>query len=271
MPYKDITCRSLLKRITTEDLFFKGNYCLDPYQNCEFGCLYCDSSLDKTIYVKTNAAEILDEELQHVEQGVIILGHAHDPYQKIEEKHRVTRKLLGVIKKHGFSCHILTKSSLVVRDINILSKMKSMVTISVTSLNTAVTDVFEKNVPSTRRRLQTVETLVEHGVEAGVALIPILPYIVDDELEEIIKNISMCKAQYMLYKHLELKGDQKRVFFDVMQRYFPHLISKYNQLYCYCFRPGGKYMEKINREIERHCKKYKLHQEISTQKNLRNI
>ena len=81
MDYKLINCDSLLKKITRKDNLFNGKYCIDPYQNCEFGCLYCDSSYDKTIFVKENADDILNNELKKVKKGLIIIGSVHDPYQ----------------------------------------------------------------------------------------------------------------------------------------------------------------------------------------------
>ncbi|MCK5458581.1 MAG: hypothetical protein KAI20_01710, partial [Thermoplasmatales archaeon] len=116
MEYKLINCDSLLKRITRKDTLFNGKYCIDPYQNCEFGCLYCDSSFEKTIYVKNNSVEILENELQTVEKGVIIIGSVHDPYQRAEQTYEITKKILKTIKKYQFPCHILTKSTLILRD-----------------------------------------------------------------------------------------------------------------------------------------------------------
>ena len=110
MLYKQIKVDFLLNKITNKDKLFAGNYTIDPYQNCEFGCLYCDSSFDKTIFIKTNAAEILKKELETAKKGTIIVGSVHDPYQRAEEELEITRDLLKTIKKHEFSWHLLTKS-----------------------------------------------------------------------------------------------------------------------------------------------------------------
>ncbi|UCF13000.1 MAG: hypothetical protein JSW06_01770 [Thermoplasmatales archaeon] len=102
MDYRPIICNSLIKKITKPDMLFNGKYCTDPFQNCEYGCLYCDSSFDKTIYIKMNANEILEKELEQLERGVIIIGSVHDPYQKAEQKNEVTKKLLKTIYKQHF-------------------------------------------------------------------------------------------------------------------------------------------------------------------------
>ena len=262
MEYRPITCDSLIKRITKTDMLFNGNYCIDSYQNCEFGCLYCDSSFDKTIYVKTNATEILEKELEQLERGVIIIGSVHDPYQKAEEKYEVTKNLLKTIKKHHFPCHILTKSNLVLRDINILSDMQCFVTISITSLDKNVSQIFEENVPSPKERLQMVETLMEHRIKTGLALMPVLPFIVESELEDIVKAANSSNAQYLLHKHLELKGDQKRVFKDIIQNHYPHLLSKYDELYRDDLKPNEKYIAELDKRMHKLCKKYNIPERI---------
>lgn len=243
-------------------MLFNGKYCADPYQNCEFGCLYCDSSFDKTIYVKTNASTILEKELDQLEKGVIIIGSVHDPYQKAEEKYYITKNLLKSIKKYSFPCHILTKSNLVLRDIDLLSDMQCGVTISITSLDKNITHIFEENVPSSKERLQTVETLIEHGIKTGLALMPILPFIVESELEEVVKAAKSSNAQYLLHKYLELKGDQKRIFKDIIQNHYPHLLSKYDELYKDGFKPDGKYIVELDKRMHKLYKKYNIPERI---------
>ena len=123
MNYKQIKVDSLINKIIKKDTLFGGKYTIDPYQNCEYGCKYCDSSFDETIYIKSNAVELLKSEITQIEKGIIIVGSVHDPYQKAEEYYKITRRLLKIIQNNNFSCHILTKSNLVLRDIDILSKI----------------------------------------------------------------------------------------------------------------------------------------------------
>ena len=263
MEYISISCDSLLKRITAKDTLFSGDYCIDPYQNCEFGCLYCDSAFDKTIYVKTNAAKILERELEKTEKGVIIVGSVHDPYQKAEEEYEITKNLLKIIKKFQFPCHILTKSTLVLRDIDLLLSMQCMITVSITSLDEHVSQIFEKNIPLPKERLKLVQTLSEYGINTGVALIPVLPYIVEHELDDIVKAASGWNAQYLLHKHLELKGDQKLLFKDIIREHYTNLLSKYNKLYRNDLKPDKKYISDLNDRIRDCCKKYNISDKIT--------
>ena len=258
MKYKLINCDSLLKKITKKDVLFNGKYCIDPYQNCEFGCLYCDSSFEKTIYVKNNSVEILENELQTVEKGVIIIGSVHDPYQKAEQTYEITKNILKTIKKFQFPCHILTKSALVLRDIDLLSSINCMVTISILSLDEKISRIFEKNVPTPKERLQILKTLANHKIKTGVALIPVLPHIAEEEFEHITKAVKKHNANYLLHKHLELKGGQKLLFNDVIRKHYPNLLSTYNNIYKNRLKPEKKYRSAIDKEIRRYCKKYNI-------------
>lgn len=263
MPYKQIKVDFLLNKITSKDNLFGGVYTIDPYQNCEFGCSYCDSSFDKTIYVKTNASSILEKELKKEKKGTIILGSVHDPYQKAEEKYKITNDLLKIIHKHGFPCHILTKSDLVLRDLDILSKLKSVkVTISLVSLKDKVVDICEKNIPSPNVRLKTIEKLTKKGITAGLAVIPVLPFIAENELEEIVKSAKYHNARYLLHKHLELKGDQKIFFNNLLKKSYPRLVKKYEKLYKDSYLPDEKYILDTNKIIEKMCNSYKLKNKI---------
>lgn len=259
MIYKCSHYPSLLHTITRKDHLFSGDYTLDPYQNCEFGCRYCDSAADTTIYIKTNAIEQLQKELPTEKKGMIIVGSVHDPYQQAEESYQLTRSLLKIIANQGFSCHVLTKSSVILRDIDILSKMKTCcVTISIPTLNESVTNLFEKHVPPPSHRLHIVQTLSKSGIRVGVAVIPILPYIVEGGLEELVKAAKGHHAHHIIYKHLELKGDQKTRYLEVIKTYFPHLMKQYEQLYKDQYMPNEEYLQNIKNLMTLYCNRHNI-------------
>jgi DNA repair photolyase len=260
--YRTIICDSLLKQITRTDDLFQGLYCIDPYQNCEFRCRYCDSSIDTTIYVKTNAADILEKELKKVKKGRIIIGSVHDAYQQAEKTYELTKNILRVIADYDFSCHIITKSPLIIRDIKLLSELDCYVTISILSLLDRVTTIFEQNVPSVHERLKLVQSLTKNGIYAGVALIPILPYIVDNEMENIIQTIKEYNANYFLHTYLELKGDQKQIVQETLIQKYPQFIPQYNALYADSIKPEGSYVKNLDTQIQDLCKKYNMPEKI---------
>lgn len=259
MIYKQIIVDSLLKQITKKDKLFNGNYTVDPYQNCEFGCLYCDSSIDKTIYVKTNAVELFKKELCKYPKGVIIIGSVNDPYQNAEKNFEITRNLLKIIKQKNYSCHILTKSELVLRDVDIISQIKNCnVTISIITTKNNISKIFENNIPSAKSRLQIIKKLSEEDIKTGLAIIPILPFLVEDEFENIIKSAKKYKAQYILSKALELKGDQKNLFLGILKNYRNDLVNKYKKLYKDSYNPDNKYLFKLNKSLDKFCQIYNL-------------
>jgi len=263
MLYKHVKYDSLLNKITKKDLLFTGNYTLDPYQNCEFGCKYCDSALDETIYIKNNAVQLLEEEMETIKEGTIIIGSVHDPYQEIEKEYKITRNLLKIIKQHNFSCHILTKSNLILRDIDILSKIsKCLVTVSIITLNYGLCSIFEENIPSSKERLRMVEKLSENGIRSGIAIMPILPFIVEGELENIVETASKHKADYILHKHLELKGDQKKVFLKALEKFNPSLINRYEKLYEDSYMPSQTYIFNVKDILGKLCANYKVKNRI---------
>jgi len=263
MQYKQIKVKSILNKIVKKDTLFYGDYTVDPYQNCEFGCKYCDSSFDDTIYIKLNAAEVLNHELKTNKKGMIIIGSVHDPYQNVENNHKITRNLLEIIKDSGFSCHILTKSNLVLRDIDIISKIPNcLVTLSLISQREPIYKFFEENAPAPTVRLQTIERLNNSGIISGIALIPILPFIVEEELENIISSAKDHNSKYILHKHLELKGDQKSCFFDLIKKIDTDLTKKYDKLYNESFMPNKNYLNKLNKMISNLCKENKIKNKI---------
>lgn len=259
MKYKQITIKTLLNSILKKDTLFYGNYTIDSYQNCEFGCKYCDSSFEEIVYIKSNAPEILEKEIKKSKIGRIIIGSVHDPYQKVENDYKITRHLLDIIKDRGFSCHILTKSNLVLRDIDIISEISDcIVTLSIISLNESIYKIFESNVPDPKIRLKTIEKLREAGIKSGLAIIPILPYLIECELDSIVKSAKEYNADYILHKYLELKGDQNSCFLDLINKIDTKLPKKYTKLYSDSFMPKNDYINNLNRMIKMLCKKYKI-------------
>ena len=259
MQYKEIFVEQFLKRIVSKDLLFKGNFTIDPYQNCEFACSYCDSSFEKTIYIKINSPERLKDELKKIKTGRIIIGSVHDPYQKIEKKYKLTRKLLEIISENNFTCHILTKSDLVLRDIDILKNISDcLVSISINSLNKKNHNCFEKNLILAKDRFNLIKKINKFGIKCGLAIIPIMPYITDSELDVLFKNAKNSNSAYVLCKHLELKGDQKNIFFEILKNDCPHFLKKYEYLYKDSYKPKDEYLKKINSEIKNYSKKYQI-------------
>ncbi len=251
MQYKEIKIKSGFRKITKKDHLFNGDYTIDPYQNCSFSCMYCDSAIDNTIYIKRNISDVLDIELKDIPRSNFIIGSVHDPYQKIEEKQKITRDILKKIKKHDHTCHVLTKSNLVLRDLVLLKEISdSTVTISIPIYEENLKRIFEKNVISADERFKVIEKLRENNIYSGIAIIPIIPLISEDEVKKIIINSKNIDSQYYLYRYLELKGIQKEIFLGVIKNTFRNLYNEFKSLYKDSILPDISYIRKMDKEIK---------------------
>ena len=267
MDIKQITVSSLINKITGKDSLFQGSYTIDPYQNCSYGCVYCDSTYDNTIYVKQNAIDILKNEIKTISKKRIIIGSVHDPYQECEKKYQLTRSIISFLTDYDYPIHILTKSSLILRDIDILTKNKQvLVTFSFISPDPQIVSTIEKNFPPIETRFKALQELVKNNITAGTALIPILPGLIENDLENIIKMAKSFHSTYFLSKHLFLKGDQKNIYFDFLLNNYPNLIDLYRELFSESIYPPMSYQNKINKKIKKICGRFHLPTSISRSK-----
>jgi DNA repair photolyase len=107
-----------------------------------------------------------------------------------------------------------------------------------------------------------VKKLTNKGIKAGIAVIPMLPFIIEKELENIVKSAYKYQAQHILHKHLELKGDQKNKFLKTLENFYPDLVNKYEKLYKDSYMPNHDYISNLNKNMDKLCKKYKLKNKI---------
>ena len=280
---KEIFAKTILNRHKKRDPWFLDDYSLNPYQLCEFNCVYCYirgskyGDMKRELAVKINAPAILERELfrraERKEYGFIALSSATEPWMYIEEKHEITRKCLEIISKHNFPVHCLTKSSLILRDIDILKEIDEnavlpadlrgklnngvLITFSFSTLDENVRKIFEPNAPKVKERLDTVKELKDLGLKVGIAFIPLLPFISDSEerIEEMVKAAKELNVNYVFFGDLTLYGKGKEIYFKVLERYFPELVEEYEKIYrgAYLIRSYRNAFYKLAFEL---CKKY---------------
>lgn len=162
-------------------------YCINPYVGCAYACRYCYATFMKRftghiepwgsfVDVKTNAHEVLRRQLKRAQKGDIILSSVTDPYQPVEAKYRITRKSLEVLALYQFPLDILTKSPLVLRDIDIISKLKNVeVGLTITTDNDRVRKVFEPNAPPINARIEALRKLHKESIKTYTFVGPVLP------------------------------------------------------------------------------------------------
>lgn len=240
---KSIPAKKLLIP-TKSDLWFGVNYTVNLYRGCNHGCIYCDSrsacyqndNFDEVAY-KNQALDILKNDLFFCQKsGVIGTGSMSDPYNILEEKLELTRKALQLINAFHFGVSIATKSKLVLRDIDLLKKIHGnapvIVKITITTCNESLAKKIEPNACTVEERFQTIKVLSEAGIFCGVLLMPILPFITDQE--ENIKNIILraknagAKFVYPLFG-VTLRDRQRDYYYKQLEIHFPNLKEKYEK------------------------------------------
>jgi DNA repair photolyase len=238
--------RSIITRNDSPDIPFEQS--INPYRGCEHGCIYCyarpshcflghSAGLDfeTKLYAKPEAAKLLERELAHprYRASPIALGTNTDPYQPIERERRITRAVLEVLERTRHPVTIVTKSALVVRDLDILARMAELrlakVFLSVTTLDRHVARRMEPRAATPCRRLEAIRQLSAAGVPSGVMVAPIIPALTDWEIERILEATHAAGAREAGYVLLRLPLEIKELFREWLAAEFPdravHVIS----------------------------------------------
>jgi DNA repair photolyase len=244
--YFTLPVRSLLNRCTGTRMPF--TWTINPYRGCEFACKYCYArythefmemrdgiEFEQKIYAKQHAAELLRQELRRVKGGEdIAIGTATDPYQPIERKLEITRAILQEFARHsGLELGIVTKSAMVVRDIDLLREISQnnrvSVSFTVTTTDRELARVLEPRAPRPDLRLQALKQLRDAGVRAGVICAPVLPGITDSprQLEAVVRAAAQAKACHIYANPLFLKPCSAAVFMPFLKENFPQLVPDY--------------------------------------------
>lgn len=247
--------RKIITRNESPDIGFDRS--INPYRGCEHGCIYCFArpthayqglspglDFESKLFVKPDAAELLVKELADPKYSprMIAMGTNTDPYQPIEKKWRVTRSILEVLRDCGHPVGIVTKSALVMRDIDILSEMAkknlAKVALSITTLDPKLARAMEPRAATPSRRLATVRALSEAGIPTAVMVAPIVPAINDSEIERILDAAKAAGAESAGYVMLRMPFEIKDLFREWLREHFPdkekHVISLVRDLH------GGK-------------------------------
>lgn len=246
--------KSVLRKRKTIDSWFVTHYGLNLYRGCTHNCSYCDGRAEcyyvegdfgKDIEVKKNAILLLDKELNPARKRkpmprsfVVLGGGVTDSYQPIEKKYELAKQTLELIKKYNYPVHILTKSSLVERDFELIKKINSrqkvLMSISLSTADDNLAKIFEPGASLPSERLKTLKKFADSGINCGIFLMPIIPFITDS-FEQIFNTLLEAKnagAKYAIFGALTLKpGKQKDFFMQKIDKYFPDKRTEYEIIY----------------------------------------
>ena len=276
--YFTLAAKSLLNRCVSRRAM-PFTWTINPYRGCEFGCRYCyarythefmemrdGQDFEQKIYVKQHAASLLRHELHRVKPGeAIALGTATDPYQPAERRYEVTRGILEEFaRRRGLDLGIVTKSNLIVRDLELLREVaranQLSVHITVTTLNTELARILEPRAPRPDLRLDAVRILSHAGLRVGLSCSPVIPGITDSpkDLEAVVGAAAEAGADYVFANPLFLKPCSAAVFLPFLEQNFSHLVENYTQRYRdRAFLPPS-YAKRVSELVKSLRVKYKM-------------
>ncbi len=245
--FRSLSVRSLLnKSVSQRGLSFSRT--INPYRGCEFACRYCyarytheyielrePEDFERKIFVKQNAAWLLQQELRDLHAGEeIAIGTATDPYQPIERKAKITRSLLEVFAgRRGLRIGIVTKSSLIARDIDLLEKIAERnelaVNLTITTPDAALARILEPRAPRPDLRFRTIAKLRKAGLRAGILCSPLLPGLTDslEALDGMARRAKAVDASFFSAEPLFLKPCSRETYMAFVREHFPALESLY--------------------------------------------
>ena len=244
--------------------------------------------MEEKLAYKTNAAELLEKQLgaraRKGQYGIIVLSSATDPYLQFESEYKLTRSLLEIILKYRFPVHIITKSDLVIRDLDLLEQInkdailpadlqdklsnKAFITFSFSTTDDDIAHIFEPGATAPSLRLSTLQTVVKAGFPGGVSMMPLLPYITDtgEHLELMFSKFSAAGARYVFPATITLFGnglaDSKTLVMRAIEKYYPELLPRYKKLFEHSTQLPTYYNNAFNKKAAELCEKYGLRNRI---------
>jgi DNA repair photolyase len=248
--YFTLPVRSLLNRCNVPRMPFQ--WTINPYRGCEFACKYCYArythefmelrdglDFERKIYAKQDAARRLRRDLRKVKAGEeIAIGTATDPYQPAERRYRVTHAIMEELAQHqGLSLGVVTKSTLILRDMDVLQKIcernSLYINLTVTTTDADLARILEPRAPRPDLRLEVVKKLNENGVPAGVICAPVVPGITDSpkQLDALVAAAAQAGARYIYANPLFLKPCSAAIFLPFLEQNFPELVESYRRRY----------------------------------------
>jgi DNA repair photolyase len=232
------TTRKIITRNDSPDISFDRS--INPYRGCEHGCVYCFArpthaylglspglDFESKLFMKPNAPELLERELSapgYVPK-LIAIGTNTDPYQPIERRYKIMRRILEVLDSAGHPVGIVTKSALVLRDLDILARMAKRdlvkVALSVTTLDPQLARTMEPRAATPPRRLDALRQLVKACVPATAMVAPVIPALNDDEIERILEAVAAAGVRHAGYVLLRLPLEVRDLFREWLMTNFP--------------------------------------------------
>jgi len=237
---REIECKSILTKSGIESV----DYAINPYVGCSHGCVYCYAIFMKRfsghkeewgafVDAKINAAEVLAKQMQRAKPGNIVFGTVTDAYQPLERKYQITRACLEVLTALDFPVSILTKSNLVLRDLDLLRRLPDIeVGFTIATLDEEVRRVFEPHSPPVPARLAALAELAEAEIKTWAFCGPLLPFLSDGEeqMDALFRELAEAGVSHIIVDSMKLSGAIGGRIRKVLERHYPDLVKGYHHI-----------------------------------------
>ena len=241
----EVEVKGLLHRTKHPQSWYDVYYNFNIYRGCRHACIYCDSRSKcygienfNDVTVKINSAQLLKKKLVSIStKRTIGTGSMSDPYEPVESKYKLTRSCLQLIAKYGFPLNLITKSDLILRDIDILDQIKKtfcQVIFTITTTNSMLASLIEPYAPSPQRRLLAIKELSKRGINVGVHIMPILPFINDTEsnIKDIVMQSKQHGASFIVASFgVTLRDRQREYYYNELDKIKPGYSKIYQKQY----------------------------------------
>lgn len=290
-----IEVKSVLNKLKKRDSWFICDYTVNMYSGCSFNCLYCyirgskyGTHMERNLGVKVNAIERLEKQLatkaKKEQYGFIVVSSATDPYLQFESEYQLTRQALELILKYRFPVHILTKSDLVLRDLDILEAIDktailppdlqkrlgrgTLITFSFSTIDEKIAKIFEPGATLPAARLAALKEVKARGFITGISMMPMIPWISDrgEHLHQLFDTFSKARADYLLPATITLFGDQpsdsKTLIFRAVKKHYPELVGRYEKLFQDNTELPKYYRDAFHRKMKELAETYQIRDRI---------
>ncbi len=269
---KEIRAKVMLSHVKQPDTWFGLKYNMNLYRGCQHQCIYCDSRSEcyriedfSHVLVKVNAIKLLRKELARKRvKGPIGTGSMNDPYMPLEERLNLTGRALAIIAEFRFPVHIVTKSDLVLKDVETLrhiNRVFAAVSFSITAADDELGKKVEPGAPLVSKRFQAMQVLATHGIHTGVTMMPILPFIEDSEqnITAIVTQAHECGASYIIpWFGMSLRDRQRAYYYDKLDKLFPGVREKYERRFGNQYRCAANNADRLARVFHDLCNRLGL-------------
>jgi DNA repair photolyase len=262
METREIKCKTLMSKSGLHD----SDFSISPYRGCQHACVYCYAPIvlrekrkwGTFLDVKVNASDVLPKDILKNKKGNILMSSVTDPYQPAEAKYKITRSILEKLNK-DFFVSILTKSSLVLRDLDLFKRLNCEVGLTITTLDEKIAKVFEPNSSLPVDRLKALKILKESGIRTYLFFGPLLPFVGDVDLENTIKRFLDVKPDKIYIDKLNIK---RKYHWDkikgVLATNYPDMVERWEQV----LFSENDYYDKLKQQIVELLQKYDLKYEL---------